>query len=331
MTDVQLTHKLGFIGYRNHAKKLIDIAEKNNDFEITNIYHPTKRIDDPRITNNLEKLYDCDGVIIASPNSTHFEYIQKLIKNSKCFIFCEKPPVTSLEGIKFLENLAPEDKKRIFFNFQLRFSKINEILKQYLNSEKLGKIIQINIISSMGFAFKEKYVGSWRADGKNNLHNMIENVSIHWIDLMIFNFGKSIGASYFPRLMSNHGSSYDTNSLILKFENGKYDVYRCHVVKYKKVLKNSEVQIVFPCCSTSVEYNKDLIVQRWGVTNAYCKKCNKYHNNPDDLISRKDGQKIDYELFALEDSTDKTEEKEYGYIIKSKSEKLTNANMRFMF
>ena len=28
MTDVQLTHKLGFIGYRNHAKKLIDVAEK---------------------------------------------------------------------------------------------------------------------------------------------------------------------------------------------------------------------------------------------------------------------------------------------------------------
>jgi len=31
----------------------------------------------------------------------------------------------------------------------------------------------------------------------------------------------------------------------------------------------------------------------------------------DPLISRKDGQKIDYELFALEDSTDKTEEKDY--------------------
>ena len=78
--------------------------------------------------------------------------------HSKCFIYCEKPPVTSLEGIKFLENLTLEDIKRIFFNFQLRFSKINEILKQYLNSEKLGKIIQINIISSMGFAFKEKYI-----------------------------------------------------------------------------------------------------------------------------------------------------------------------------
>ena len=69
----------------------------------------------------------------------------------------------------------------------------------------------------------------------------------------------------------------------LKFENGKYDVYRCHVVKYKKVLKNSEVQIVFPCCSSSVEYNKDLIVKRWGVINVYCKKCDKHHNNLDDL------------------------------------------------
>ena len=135
----------------------------------------------------------------------------------------------------------------------------------------------------------------------------------------------------------NYGFYYDWDNDyeivggFLKFENGKYDVYRCHVVKYKKVLKNSEVQIVFPCCSTSVEYNKDLIVQRWGVTNAYCKKCDKYHNNPDDLISRKNGRKIDYELFALEDSTNKTEEKEYGYIIKSKNEKLTNENMGFMF
>ena len=59
--------------------------------------------------------------------------------------------------------------------------------------------------------------------------------------------------------------------------------------------------------------------------------CDQYHNNPYDLILSKNGKKIDYELFALEDSTNKTEEKEYGYIIKSKNEKLTNENMGFMF
>jgi len=218
--DVQLTRKLGLIGYRNHAKKLLDIVDNDKHFEITHIYHPTKKIDDPRGTNNLEDLYHCDGVIIASPNMTHFDYIQKLIKNSGCYIFCEKPPVTSLEGIKFLENISEKNKKRIFFNFNLRFSKINEILKQYSNSEKLGKLIQINIITSMGFAFKDKYLDTWRADGKNNLHNIIENSSIHWIDLMIFNFGKSNTAYYCPRLISKNGSSYDTNSVILQFDNG---------------------------------------------------------------------------------------------------------------
>ena len=72
----------------------------------------------------------------------------------------------------------------------------------------------------MGFAFKTQYLNSWRADGKNNLHNIIENNSIHWIDLMVFNFGKISNANYLPRLISNNGTSYDTNSVNLQFENG---------------------------------------------------------------------------------------------------------------
>ena len=217
---VQLVHKLGFIGYRNHAKRLLDIIEYDNDFEVTHIFHPTKKIDDSRCTNNLENLYNCDGVIIASPNMTHFNYLQKLVTNSNCFIFCEKPPVTSLDEINYLENISLKNKKRIFFNFNLRFSTIHKILNKYSNSEELGKIIQINIISSMGLAYKKKYLDSWRADGKNNLHNIIENSSIHWIDLMIFNFGKSNNSNYFPRLISKNGSSFDTNSISLEFDNG---------------------------------------------------------------------------------------------------------------
>ena len=48
MIDVQLTRKLGLIGYRNHAKKLLDIVDNDKHFEITHIYHPTKKIDDPK-------------------------------------------------------------------------------------------------------------------------------------------------------------------------------------------------------------------------------------------------------------------------------------------
>ena len=213
-------HKIGFIGYRNHAKKLLSNVEEEIDFEVSKIYHPTKIFDDSRSTNNLKDLYECDGIVIASPNNTHFEYLKDVIENSNCLIYCEKPPVTSSEGINYLEGLTSEQKKRVFFGFNLRFSELNDLLKEYSESTKLGKIIQINIILSQGLAYKEKYLTDWRADGKNNLHNIIENSSIHWIDLMIFNFGKTTNANYLPRLISNNGTSFDTNSVNLQFESG---------------------------------------------------------------------------------------------------------------
>jgi len=218
--DVQMPNKIGFIGYRNHAKKLIDIVNKNNYFQISHVYHPSKNVKDLPMTNNLEDLYDCDGIIISSPNNTHFEYIRNIIENSNSMIFCEKPPVTSSEDIDYLENMKDDDKKRLFFNFNLRYSKINDILKQFSNSEEIGNIVQINIITSQGLAFKEKYLTDWRADGENNLHNIIENSAIHWIDLMTYNFGKASKANQLPRLISKNGTSYDTNLINLQFKDG---------------------------------------------------------------------------------------------------------------
>ena len=213
-------YKIGFIGYRKHAKRLLNIVEENQDFFVSHIFHPTKNIDDKRITNNLEDLYECDGIVIASPNKTHFKYLKEIIQNSDCIIYCEKPPVTTSEGIKYLEELTPENKERIFFGFNLRYSKFDDILKKFSNSDELGKIIQINIVTSQGLAFKESYISDWSSDGSQNLHNVIENNSIHWIDLLIFNFGKVLKTNYYPRLVSGNGTSYDTNSINLLFENG---------------------------------------------------------------------------------------------------------------
>ena len=92
--------------------------------------------------------------------------------------------MTSTDGIKQLEKLSLDENKRIHFNFNLRFSELKKMLDKYLNSDLIGKPIQINIVASMGLAFKEKYLQNWRSDGEQNMHNIIENVSIHWIDLM---------------------------------------------------------------------------------------------------------------------------------------------------
>jgi len=217
-----LVVKLGIIGYRNHASRLISLLEKKSDCKITYIYHPTKMIDDPRGTNNISDLFSCDAVIIASPNHTHFEYVEKLLLNFNGYIFCEKPPATNLNDLVKLEHLSTENKNRLFFNFNYRFSKLSETIQSSLQSDSLGKIITINILSTHGLAFKKNYAESWRADGEKNLHNILDTVAIHYVDLLSFYFGKPQKISYFPSLMSKNGTSYDTCNLTIQYDTGSF-------------------------------------------------------------------------------------------------------------
>lgn len=220
MIGAQLAIKIGLIGYRNHAARLLQILEQRSDCEINFIYHPTKLFNDSRITNNLSELLKCDAILIASPNHTHYGYLENLLENFKGYIFCEKPPVSSLTEIEKLENLDVEKKSRLFFNFNYRFSNINNNLKSQLNSDVIGKIIHINMIYTHGLAFKKEYLNSWRADGKKNLHNIAETVSIHYLDLLNLHFGNAMKLFYFPRLISENGTSYDTDYFTIQFEDG---------------------------------------------------------------------------------------------------------------
>ena len=220
MIDVQLVLNLGIIGYRKHAAKLISFIEERSDCKINFIYHPTKQLEDSRFTNNFSDLYSCDAVVISSPNQTHFDYIEKLTKNFNGYIFCEKPPVTNYNELEKLNNLPSNQKKKMFFDFTFRFSDLNNLIKQEMHSEELGQIIHIDIFGSKGLAFKKEYAGSWRADGKNNLHNILDANTIHYVDLINLHLGKIDKAFYLPSLFSKKGTSYDTSYVVLQYENG---------------------------------------------------------------------------------------------------------------
>ena len=213
----KLAIKIGIVGYRNHAKRLISLVDENQNCELSYIFHPIKKIEHEKFTNNFSDLLECDAIIISSPNDTHFDYLMRL-KNFTGYIFCEKPPVVNSNELEILERFDKSQKTRIFFNFNYRFSNFNEILKKSINSEELGDIIFIELISSQGLAFKKEYLNSWRADGENNKFNLLDTVTIHYLDIIIENFGKSKNQFYFPKLISNNGTSYDTGQLILEYD-----------------------------------------------------------------------------------------------------------------
>ena len=226
MIGVQLTNnKIGIIGFGNHASRVISILKKFKNIEIYKIFHPTKIVLENIGTNKFNDLYECDCILILSPDNTHFKYLHKLSENYNGYIFCEKPVVTKLDELKKIENINEDKKKKIYFNFNFRFSKLNEIIKNEMDKKKIGEISHINILSTHGLAFKKEYLDSWRADKKKNQHNILDSLAIHYLDLILFQMGNIKNLNYYPRLVSKNGNSYDTCRLALETENASVIIY----------------------------------------------------------------------------------------------------------
>jgi predicted dehydrogenase len=222
---------VGIIGNGGHSKRIQKILKKK-----VFIYKPTgHRSEDLRQFKILKKK---KIIFICSPNNTHFYYIKKLYKNR--YIFCEKPPVTIEKELDLLKKIPY---KKIFFNFNQRFSSISKILNK-LKKIKMGNLLYGSIINSHGLAFKKDYINSWRSNIKKNKLGVFETVSIHDIDLINYyfeikeikkpelknfqNIGNSFDTAYarislkdggLINIFSTYSSAY-TNQWVLMFEHG---------------------------------------------------------------------------------------------------------------
>lgn len=211
---MSLSHKpiVGIIGLTGHAQRLRVIIEPIAN--ITHIYHPSKKINDSRCTQELKDLVECDAIFIASPNDTHLLYLKKL--RELCFsgyIFCEKPPVSHNE-INELCELFDNDNKRIYFNFQYAYAKSFMLLDDLINTKALGEIISISFKAGHGLALEERWGSSWRSDGSRHMLGVVETLGVHFIERAIAiwsKFGYDIAhASMLPIKLSCVGTAIDT-------------------------------------------------------------------------------------------------------------------------
>ena len=202
--------KIAIVGNGNHSKRIQKILKKKNiKFYI---YRPKNK--DYFDKFELEKLKKFKVIFILSPNNSHLKYIKNNYKNS--YIFCEKPPVNSLNELKILKKLKSD---KLFFNYNHRFSTISEIIKKSVKKYKLGKLVYSNIISSHGLAQKAIYKENWRSKKIKSPKGVFETVSIHWIDMINYIFGikKISQVDLFNH--SKNGTAYDTSSIRLLTKN----------------------------------------------------------------------------------------------------------------
>ncbi len=208
--------KVGAIGYRNHAARMIDIVNNSKIAKVDVVYHPTKKGEGYQFTDRLDDLLKYDVVLILSPNDTHYDYLTFLNENFDGYVFCEKPPVSNLEQLEAIE----VDSGKVFFNFNMRFSPLREHLEAELNSGSLGAVIKAEAIISHGLAFKESYLDSWRSDNKKHPLGVAETVSVHYIDLFSLLFGKIVHIDQKMSIFSERETACDTSHTVLKHEQG---------------------------------------------------------------------------------------------------------------
>ncbi len=227
--------RIGIIGQGSQYNRISKILKNKGIKFIT--YKP------PRNKNYFDRkkfieLKKSNVIFILSPNDTHLKYI-KLLQGNR-FIFCEKPPVNKLNDLKELKKIK---NNKIYFNYNFRFSKISEILKN-IKLFELKELLYATIITGHGLGFKKDYHKSWRSNRKICKKGVFEIVSAHWIDLINYHFHikkiqnlnlrnyikntNGIDNSYCKILLKNNSevnifSSYSTpliEKMIFVFSNG---------------------------------------------------------------------------------------------------------------
>lgn len=135
---------------------------------------------------NLLEIEDFDIVDITTPTFTHYEIAKIALENNKSVI-CEKPFTLKVEDAKYLFDLASLKGCFIYVGQVVRFAKESKILKEIVEDQRFGKVLdgEFNRLSSFPFWNKN----GWFKD-RNKSGLVPFDLHIHDLDLIIDVFGK---------------------------------------------------------------------------------------------------------------------------------------------
>lgn len=186
--------------------KIPYIYDKN--FQKTKFYSKKYKIN---YTNNLNSLLkESDGVIIATPTSTHYNYIKKSSKFLKN-IFVEKPLTASYKEALKIKKLQKLQKLKIQCGFIERYNAVTPIIKKICKKEK-SICVDFSRTDKLSDRIKDV--------------NIVFDLMIHDIDLAIFFNGKikkifATGVKKKKDIVFAIANFIHTNNVITKIEASK--------------------------------------------------------------------------------------------------------------
>lgn len=226
---------LGTVGLKRNSKnkKIINDTHfynllNNKNFDLLavsdlklNMQGITKNIKNLKYYKNYEKMLSShffNMIVIATPLKTHFKIIKYLQKYNIKFIFCEKPFLTNKQELNFLS--LDKYKTKYQINYSRRFISNFVKLKKFFNKKVINELVYVNINYSRGF--------------RNN--------GSHFIDLILWYFGKPNSVKYNKKIKSKSFENDFSVNIILNYKNN-FNIYLNSVdIEYVRM---EEIDFIF--------------------------------------------------------------------------------------
>ena len=152
LRESQISVRIGVIGTGSIARRFVPEASFVSGNEISAAYNPdTEACRDfcrtfgiGTAASSLEELLaNCDGVYVASPHYSHFEYAKAALEAGKD-VFCETPFVLHLAEAKELYAIAEAKRRTLMVAHKTAYCPAFRHLVTMLKSGVIGKIVDIN-------------------------------------------------------------------------------------------------------------------------------------------------------------------------------------------
>ncbi len=257
------TLKIGLIGLRGHAERMMHIVDSLENCTIKKIYLH-REDQDVRVVTDIEALLDMDIIIQASPTTFHAEQINAL-QSYKGHFFCEKPIALSRECLKKLRGGLWND--TFYVNYCFLHSPVGKLLKDVVDSKKYGKLVHFNITFSHPGAHKFK-AEDWRFSRTGGILNTSLSHMIHFVQSLSTKcyFSK-------PKCISALNKGQDTAIVDISLNN-------CHGTLMSTWASVNHVNIQFMFTNAILQWDGECVTQT--------SLNNKFENRPSKILLEKD-------------------------------------------
>ena len=154
-----------------------------------------------------------DFVYIATESGNHYSHIKKCFDANQNVIV-EKPPVLKVNQLLELNKIAKEKKLKFYSVFQNRLNKSIQFVKNYVLNKKNLVYVTLNLSWARNQSYYKDWHGNWKMDG-----GVIAQQGIHYIDILIYLFGKPIKCISTIANKSNKLQAEDTHNSLIVFKN----------------------------------------------------------------------------------------------------------------